>query len=89
MAIDWGLSFLGNDEEVPMRRLSLALLLSVSLALVIAGGAAGSDEPAESPIDPALCEDGTEGAPAPAYCGDDVPEAAAATLAAPSTTSAE
>jgi hypothetical protein len=72
-----------------MRRLPLALLLTVSLALVIAGGAAGADEPAENPVDPALCEDGTEGAPAPAYCGDDVPEVAAATLAAPSTTSAE
>jgi hypothetical protein len=35
------------------RRLSLALLLTVSLAFVITGGAAGADEPAESPVDPA------------------------------------
>jgi len=88
MAIDWGLSFLGNDEEVPMRRRCLALLLTMCLALVIAGGAAGSDEPAESPIDPALCEDGTEGAPAPAYCGDDVPEAGTAEAAAQASTTA-
>lgn len=64
-----------------MRRLPLALLLMVLLALAIAGGAAGGDEP-ESPIDPALCDDGTEGAPAPAYCGDDAQEGGAAEAAA-------
>lgn len=46
-----------SDKEAPMHRLSLALLLTVSLALVIAGGAAGADEPAESPVDPASTTD--------------------------------
>jgi hypothetical protein len=67
-----------------MRSLALALLLTVSLALVVAGGAAGADDP----VDPALCEDGTEGAPAPAYCGDDVPETGAVAPAAHAGTTA-
>ena len=40
-------------RRLPMYRLSLAVLLTVSFALVVAGGAAGADEPAESPADPA------------------------------------
>ena len=85
MGDDYGLSSLGSDEEAPMRRLPLALLLMVSLALVVAGGS-GAQEPAESPVDPALCDDGTEGAPAPAYCGDDVPADTAAASAAQAST---
>jgi hypothetical protein len=86
---DYGLSSLAHDEEAPMRRLSLALLLTVSLALVIAGGAAGADEPepSESPVNPALCDDGPEGAPAPAYCGDDAPPVAAELAAQATATS--
>lgn len=72
-----------------MRTLSLVLLLTVWLALVVASGAAGADEPAENPVDAALCEDGTEGAPAPAYCGDDVPEVAAVRMATQASTTAE
>ena len=72
-------------RRLPMSRASLALLLTVSLALVVAGGAAGADQPAESPVDPVLCEDGTEGAPVPTYCGDDVPAVAATALAAQAT----
>jgi hypothetical protein len=49
MAIDWGLSSLGATRRLPMRKVFLALLLMVSLALVAAGGAAGSHQPAATP----------------------------------------